>query len=140
MIDENKNYSFALLGGDRRQASVAKKLLAKGHSVKLFGLDSLSADISGAEICSTLEKAISGSEFVLLPLPVSKDKVNLELVDGNSPMLIKLTDIIELAVKHRCLGIIGGIIPKEVDGVADLYGIKTYDFYLDEKFQEMNLE
>ena len=136
MIDDNRKYTFAILGGDRRQAIVAKRLLDKGHFIKLFGLGTFTADIGCAEICSTCEKAISGSDFVLLPLPATKDKVNLALVSDHTP--ISLASIVELASKYKCKGILGGILPKEMEHIASVKNVTLYDFYLDESFQKKN--
>ena len=96
MMDENIQYTFAFLGGDRRQAVVAEKLIERGHAVMLFGLGGFAASINSAEICSTPEKAISGSDFIILPLPVSKDKINLALTSEPSAPAISLSDIAEL--------------------------------------------
>ena len=138
MIDDNSKYNFALLGGDRRQAVVAERLIERGHSVKTFGLGSFAAAINGVEICSTPEKAISGSNFVLLPLPVSKDKINLSFASDQSITPISLTSIVELAVKYGAKAIIGGIIPHEIERIAEINGIEICDFYLDDKFQCLN--
>ena len=138
MMDENIQYTFAFLGGDRRQAVVAEKLIERGHAVKLFGIGGFAASINSAEICSTLEKAISGSDFIILPLPVSKDKINLALTSEPSAPAISLSDIAELAAKYGCRYIIGGIMPPEMVRIANLKGIETLDFYAEESFQRKN--
>ncbi len=138
MIDDNKQYTFAILGGDRRQAIVAEKLIEQGYTVKVFGLGGSATSINNAEICSTPEKAIQGSDLIMLPLPVSKDKINLALPSDLSALSISLSSIVELASKHGCRHIFGGIIPQEIVRIANVKGIETYDFYIEESFQEKN--
>lgn len=138
MIHDDRRYNVAILGGDRRQAVVAKRLLERGHTVKLYGIGTYATEIDGAQICSTLEKALSGSEVILLPLPVSKDKINLALIAESASPQITLTSIVELASRNGCKTIVGGIIPTEIKRISEIEGIGTVDFYLDEEFQKKN--
>lgn len=71
--------TFAVIGGDRRQAELAQLLASGGAAVVTYGLG------AGG---GTLEEA-SGADVVLLPLPLSKEKGRLNCRED--PML--LTDL-----------------------------------------------
>ena len=138
MNNESKKYTFSLLGGDRRQTIVAEKLIRLGHKVKLYGLGEHSIHVSGAEICSHAEKAILGSDVIILPLPVSRDKVHLSFSSGVSVTPLKLNDIIDIAKKGGCSTILGGMIPGETARIAELNEIFIYDYYKSEELQRKN--
>ena len=138
MIDDFTQYAFAILGGDRRQTILADKLIERGHKVKVFGLGEFDMNINNAQICSSVEKAVSGCDIILLPLPVSKDKINLALCSEQSCNKIALADIVDLAVKHGCKSIIGGVIPQEIIDKAHVKGLEAIDFYSDKEFQKRN--
>ena len=42
-------YRFAILGGDRRQAVIARKLRALGHTVRVYGISAFVEEMTGAE-------------------------------------------------------------------------------------------
>ncbi len=54
---------FAVIGGDMRQAALARLLAADGHNVRCAGLE------GGGVECLPPEKALEGAEYVVLPLP-----------------------------------------------------------------------
>ena len=136
MMNTIKKYKFAVLGGDRRQAYVARELLNRGHTVRIFGLGGFSS-LCGGEHCSSLERAIDGSDAVLLPLPVSRNGIDLlQAEDGGET--VKLCEIIRLADLHGCRLILGGVIPEEIVRLGDARGVKVIDFYTREDLQRKN--
>lgn len=137
MIDNKSKHVITILGGDKRQAVIAKKLLKRGHTVRIYGLGEVASTLAGAEICSSIEKAMIGCRVVILPLPASRDNMNL-LIQGDKTTPISLSYIIELAVKNGCNLIVGGIIPREMLRVADIEGVNIEDFYLSESLQRRN--
>ena len=137
MIDNNSKHVITILGGDKRQAVIAQKLIARGHMVRIYGLGEAASDIVGAEICSSVEKAVIGCRVLILPLPVSRDNLNL-FIQGDKTTPIYLSYIIELAVKSGCNIIVGGMIPPEMLRIAEVEGITVYDFYLNESLQRKN--
>ncbi len=138
-MDKNsKQYTFAVLGGDKRQAIIAERLLLSNHKVKLFGLGEVGQSISGAEICSDVSLAVSGSDFLLLPLPVSRDKINLNLSSDCTQSQIKLADIILLASSSGASAILGGMMTDEFERLASIKGICAYDYYKSEELQRKN--
>ena len=137
MINNKSKYVITIIGGDKRQSVIAQKLLLRGHSVKIYGLGEISSTISGAEICSSIEKAMIGCDILILPLPVSRDNLTL-LIQYEPTVQILLSHIIELAVKNGCKLIVGGMIPREMFRVAEIEGIALEDFYLNESLQRKN--
>ena len=134
----SKQYIFTLLGGDKRQAVIAKRLLHVGHCVRIYGLGALSSDIVGAELFSSAEKAVSGADVVLLPLPVSRDNANLSFAANYSGDALKLSDIVRFAAKGGCGAILGGVIPADMVKAAEASGIFICDYYKSESLQKKN--
>ncbi len=134
----SEKYTFALLGGDGRQAVVAKRLLSLGHTVRIFGLGEQSAEISGAEIYMSAEKAVAGCDAVLLPLPLSRDNISLNLTSVEKKDIPTLSDIVKYTAKNRKTIIVGGIIPKEMRELADDLSVETADYYESDDLQKKN--
>ena len=68
--------TFGIIGGDQRQAELAKLLAAEGHEVYTYGLDRWSS-----ERCTSLDRALS-APVVILPLPLCREEgmLNLSLI------------------------------------------------------------
>ena len=126
---------FAVLGGDLRQRTVADLLVKSGNRVKTFGV--CGESISGAEMCKCAERAIEGSDVMILPLPVSRDNINLSLADACFSR-VSLEELVKLAQKHRVSTILGGMIPENAITVAENNGIRVIDYYKSETLQEKN--
>lgn len=134
---DDKKHIIAILGGDRRQSVIAQMLLDRGHDVRLFGLGEYGSECTGAELCSNVERAIMGSEIILLPLPVTRDNMNLTLQRGSGEH-IPLSYIVKLAHKSGAAAILGGMIPDEVMRIGESYGLYINDYYRNEKLQQKN--
>ena len=126
-------YKFAILGGDARQAQIASGLAKMGHRVSCFSVDGKLIPISGCEICTNMDKAMSGADFVILPLPVTKDKVHLSSV---SPK-IELQEIVKLAQKNNSL-LLGGVVPCELHRICKELNVEITDYYARESLQIKN--
>lgn len=70
------NIKIGILGGDLRQAALARRLSSLGIEVTVWGLPT-DADIGGAVRSVAWEDTLVGSKAVILPLPISKDGVRL---------------------------------------------------------------
>lgn len=66
---------ISVIGGDLRQIYAAKKLEEQGYEVTLYGFDG--SYLMGLSGCSHLSQALSESDCVLLPFPVSRDQTML---------------------------------------------------------------
>ena len=75
---------FSVIGGDRRNVELAKMLARDGNKVLIFGLDNVDKKdflYNNIEMCNTLEEAISQSNIVIGPIPLTRDGEYL-----NSPL------------------------------------------------------
>ena len=70
------NIKIGILGGDLRQAALARRLSSLGIEIAVWGLPA-GADIGGAVRSVAWEDVLTGSKAVILPLPISKDGVRL---------------------------------------------------------------
>jgi dipicolinate synthase subunit A len=75
------NYDFAIIGGDMRQVYMMNDLINRNYSVITYGLPDLILDFACIK-AKTLTEAISSSLNIILPIPVSKDGVNI--ISGQS--------------------------------------------------------
>lgn len=134
----SEKYTFAILGGDRRQTVIARTLIDRGHSVRLYGIDNAETNISGVEMFFNPDKAVGGSDFVLFPLPASRDGIHLNIkaeTNYDSPML---SDIIRCAACGKCRAVLGGLIPKQTEEFAALCNIPIFDYYKNAGLQIKN--
>lgn len=136
MKKEHK-YHFAILGGDRRQAVIANELVARGHRVRIFGLGEFSSGCTGSEICTNIEKAIEGCDILLLPLPVTRNNLELSL-PAMPTEKIALKEILHFAKENCCSVILGGLIPEEMIRMAESEGLSIKDYYRNESLQQKN--
>ena len=75
------NKTFGLIGGDQRQAELARLLAADGHTVRTYGLDRWKP---GGE---TERDRAAASEIVILPLPLCKGNGVLNCEEGPVPTM-----------------------------------------------------
>lgn len=107
MIQKKK---FALLGGDKRTVAAGKILLKNGFDIRLFGFEKYEEDLGEIKKANALEEALSGAEFILLPLPVFSETGILNTPFGSEK--IKFENILNNAEKNAV--IFGGNIPEEM--------------------------
>ncbi|MBP3448545.1 MAG: hypothetical protein J6K51_05970 [Clostridia bacterium] len=95
---------FLIIGGDLRQIACAKRLREKGYAVTLYGFFDIY--LKDLEKSKNLTEDIIRADYVLLPLPVTKDgtTVNTPLWD-ETISLTQLTD----ALRDRTV-VFGGMI------------------------------
>ncbi|MDQ5983330.1 MAG: Dipicolinate synthase subunit A [Eubacteriales bacterium SKADARSKE-1] len=70
--------SFGILGGDKRQIALANSICLDGHNVCVSGFDKYQDDLKVKNI--DIDTLVLKSDYILLPIPVSRDGVSL-----NSP-------------------------------------------------------
>ena len=112
------SYTFSVLGGDRRMLYAAELLAATGFRVLCFGLSAKPND--KILICDTLSDALR-ADFILLPIPMSKDGKTLF-----APMLESSVDIgtiLEKAPLHAT--IFGGQTQAFFDPRLHDYGARS---------------
>ncbi len=134
----SNKHTFAILGGDRRQAVLAVKLRELGHIVRVMGLGFLAGEMTGVEIYSSCEKAIKGSDYIILPLPTSRDGETLNISNVEKTQEVELDKLTALAHCNGNVTMIGGLIPETITRKANELGIETIDYYKSEKLQQLN--
>jgi len=70
-----KGKTFAVIGGDKRQIEAAKSIKKDGNKVFIYGFDLTEIPL-GLE-SRTLDEIALDSDYIILPVPTSKDMANL---------------------------------------------------------------
>ena len=110
-----------IIGGDMRQYFLAKSLKKDGNDVKFFGFENLPNKTEQLSECSLKELA-EFSEYIILPLPVSRDGKTL-----NAPFSREKIELKNLHDNLKNKKIFGGIISPEIKSLFD-EDSKIYDF------------
>lgn len=124
--------SFAVIGGDQRQAEMAESLTEDGYTVFAAAMEG-AIFFNGVQK-TTLQQAVENSQAVILPLPVSVDGKTL-----NAPLSaqrIKLDDELAhlLAEKKVFCG-----MASRLTRTSDLWqGVPVYDYSAQEEFAVRN--
>lgn len=128
------NIKIGILGGDMRQAVLAKRLSSVGFEVAVWGTGR-SCDIGKAVRITDISSAIRSADAIVLPLPVSRDGVTLNcpLYKGDSP---RLSEIIELAEADTVL--LGGKIDRAFTMKATKKQLSVIDYFECEELQIKN--
>lgn len=104
-----------VIGGDKRYCYLADMLAKGGHSVRHYFKDNSHWSHRDIEILEC--------EGIILPIPISKNGVDLNCPGASSP--IKLADFFS-AVAHVPI-VIGGVVSGEVAEIARLHNMKIHD-------------
>jgi len=120
------NKSFGVIGGDRRQAELARLLARDGHSVCTYGLDRWKP--VGAD---TLDHAAS-ADVVILPLPLCRGDGVLNCEEGAVPTA-------DLFRRLRpCQRILAGQVRPQQRREAEELGLTVEDYFLREELAVAN--
>ena len=93
-----------LVGGDKRQVYMAQYLQEKGYKITCYGNDAILKK-EWAKPAETLEKSMNDISVILMPMPVSRD--GMQVLSQNST--IELNNFAKLITKKHI--IFGGNIP-----------------------------
>lgn len=129
----------AVLGGDGRQLSAARRLAIGGHEVAVWGLAGPPEAFGSAVRVRDWRDAIRGAQVILLPLPVTGDgvRVNVTTVGpGADGVELRLTHLLEALEPGQ--RIFGGRIPPNFRASAEDKGIRVEDYSANELFQIRN--
>lgn len=118
--------TIGVIGGDRRQAELARLLAAEGHTVCTYGLEQRSG-----EPASGLEQA-ANSDVIVLPLPLCKGEGVLNCMEDPIPTLQLFR---RFRPEQRILA--GQIRPQQY-GEAELCGLTLEDYFLREEVTVAN--
>lgn len=111
---------FGVLGGDFRYKLLYNLLKDNGYSVVSYCnrfLDSEYSDIEGF---------LENSDVIIGPIPTSRDNKNLALSDCED---IEIEYIFEQMFRKNIKIYIGGVIGRSVKKIAEVRGIRAYDFF-----------
>ena len=117
---------FGVIGGDRRQAELARLLAADGHEVRTHGLDRWKAVGT-----SSLEQA-AGAEIIVLPLPLCRGDGVLNCAEAPLP-----TAELFRRLRPEQTVLAGQVKPAQKREAADA-GIRLEDYFLQEALTVAN--
>lgn len=126
------NKNFGVIGGDLRQLEVAKKLKEDGNPVLIYGFDNIQSESLNIKTL-TLEYIVHKSDYLIFPVPVTRDGININAPLFSSYINIK-KDICPL-LKSQI--IFGGIITPLAKAVNNP-NIHINDYYNREDFMIHN--
>lgn len=72
----SKINSFGIIGGDKRQITVAELISTDGYNVYVNGMEKINFYNNNIEKCN-IDEVISKSKYIILPLPVTKDNLTI---------------------------------------------------------------
>ena len=130
IVDTKDKYKFTVLCGDKRQAVIAREFVKLGHKVSCWSLSNAPVE---CEICSNVDKAVDSADFIILPLPFSRDNIYLSSASDK----IELRRIVELAKKNGSV-ILAGLVSDEMLHLCESECVEIIDYYKSESLQMKN--
>ncbi len=124
--------SFGIIGGDKRQLYLANSILEDGFDVNICGFEMSEMTTGFNEL--SLKALLKESDNIILPLPVTKDGINIFAPYSSSD--ITVDDEFILALKGK--SVYGGYMSKLVLKNDLWEGIDIGDYYLREEFAIKN--
>lgn len=118
--------TIGVLGGDMRQKMLYKALVSEGYNCLLFGFE---------EYNTKLDKILSQSDIIVLPLPVSEDGINLfaPFWAQKAPLF----DIFRQLSADKL--VLGGRVSDQVKKLAGRFDINICDYFLREEMTVKNI-
>ena len=120
---------FLIVGGDSRQILCARALEKRGYEVTVYGF---SCDYTRElNVSENLTEDIIHNDFILLPLPLTCDNININTPLSDKP--IKISDITNYINNNHL--VFGGMIPQEFFNFPkNIESKKIYDYAKSEEF------
>ena len=125
------NIKIAFIGGDKRMFYCAEALGEKDLECALYGFDEIS-DRANSTRCANLGDCIINSSALVLPLPLSKDGINVNCGEKRLP----LADIFKSCPEE--VPIFGGNVTDKVKALAAQYNRTISDYFDDDVLTEKN--
>lgn len=125
----NDPIKIAVLGGDMRQVCAAEWLKHAGCAVKAWGLCAMSEEVESA---SSAEEAAASADVLLLPLPLSRDRLQ---VNGTDLSLGGLLSALRAGTTVFC-----GLPHEDFIRAGEQQGAEVIDYNRDEIFQLRNAQ
>lgn len=130
-----KKTTFAILGGDARQFSLAERLLREGAEVRCYGLPQEKLDREAIGFRNWRE-ALCDIDAVILGLPASPDGVRVHMPLGQGGEIPSLKEVFGAVAPGTFLA--GGRFSPCVKTLADECGHEIFDYSESEEFQVKN--
>jgi len=130
-----KKLTYAILGGDARQYSLAERLLREGSEVRCYGLPrgNMDREIS---VLSDWRETLADADAVILALPASPDGVRVHMPLGAGTPIPLLKDVFAQIPSGTFLA--GGRFSPCVKALAEEHGHELFDYSESEEFKERN--
>ena len=128
------NMKLAVLGGDRRQLSMAARLASYGYEVVAWGFGDTPMPC-GVLSASHWRETVGDADAVILPLPASADGVRVHCPLQTGDVFLRMTTLLD-AVSHKRL--FGGRLSESVRNIADQKGVLWCDYFESELLQLQN--
>ncbi len=130
-----KNLTFAILGGDARQFSLADKLAETGAEVRCFGLpaEKMKEEVS---VLADWRETVADADAVVLALPASPDGVRVHIPLAAGAEIPTLESV--FSAIPRGVFLAGGRFSPSAKALAEQYGHVPFDYARSESFQSRN--
>ena len=129
----NPGAVFGVVGGDFRQAALAKGLLEDGYPVRVFCIERPPQFLPSQLCCDNLD-GLSGCDAVVLPLPVSNDDRLL-----NAPLSEACVPLSDLFSRCRSDALLfGGKVSPAQQRLAQQFGHTIHDYLEREEMAVLN--
>lgn len=126
-----KNIKIAFIGGDKRMFYCAEALGEKGFECALYGFDEIS-DRANSTRCANCGDCLINSSALVLPLPISRDGINVNCINRKIP----ISDILKKCPEE--VPIFGGNVTEKVKTLAKQYNRTISDYFDDDVLTEKN--
>lgn len=133
-------YRFTLIGGDKRIAALAKALAMRGHTVNVCKSGEELSAVNGIKVYNGFERAVASGDFVVLPMPISRDGLHVSASVGDADEQILISDVLDCAKRCDVRYVFGGNVGKSIKEMAENKGVSLIDYSLSEQFLQSNAE
>lgn len=130
----DKPLQIAVIGGDLRQAHLANKLAQDGFVVSAFCLEKDVYLGDGIQLGENAKKVIGTSDVIILPLPVTTDKVTVNAPFSEHKLSVR--EVLTSAKKGAL--ILGGMIDIDMHTKGEQLGLTLIDYLEREELAVMN--
>lgn len=118
-----KAVAFAVVGGDLRQAYLARLLRDDGHVVSVYALERQAME-QGIDVIHDPKTGFAEAQVIILPMPVLQDEKHLNAPLSNAPHRIRT---IFDAIPSGKL-VLGGAVQPAVQHNAEICDIELRDY------------
>lgn len=122
---------FAVIGGDARQVKLAEMLIHDGHQVRAFGMEGAEKRPEG--LCAGLNEALTGAQYVILPLPaLNGDMLHAPLTEAS----VSVEELADALTPGQVL--LAGKMDGKLRALAEERGVTAIDYFEREELTVKN--